>query len=212
MTNTKPPSRMLKSHGIIPTKPTRPTKNMLVLLASWYKKNSAALIPQESIMNKIFFIRSEKVLLDVHLAEIYGVETRALKQAVRRNQDLFPEDFMFVLSQKETEIVVSQSVIPHKKYLGGSSPFAFTETGVAMLSSVLKSKRAREMNIAIMRAFVALRKMLVNNTELRLEIELIKKKINNHDKNIELVFQYLDELLEKKENPKPKNKIGFKTI
>jgi uncharacterized protein YutE (UPF0331/DUF86 family) len=156
-------------------------------------------------------LREEKVLLDVHLAEIYGVETRTLKQAVRRNADLFPEDFMFVLSQQEIEAVVSQSVIPSKKHLGGSIPFAFTETGVAMLSSVLKSKRAKEMNIAIMRAFVALRKMLVNNTELRLEIEYIKKKVDNHDKNIELVFQYLDELLEKKEEPEtPRKSIGYK--
>lgn len=118
---------------------------------------------------------------------------------------------MFILTEKEVEIVVSQNVIPSKQHLGGSNPYAFTETGVAMLSSVLKSKRAREMNIAIMRAFVALRKMLLNNTELRLEIEYIKKKVDNHGKNIELVFQYLDELLEKKEHPAaPRKEIGFK--
>lgn len=151
------------------------------------------------------------MLLDVHLAEIYGVETRALKQAVRRDADLFPDDFMFILKEQEIEAVVSQNVIPSKQHLGGSAPFAFTETGVAMLSSVLKSKRAKEMNIAIMRAFVALRKMLLNNTELRLEIEYIKKKVENHDKNIELVFQYLDELLGKKEKTeKPRKSIGYK--
>lgn len=173
-------------------------------------KVSTIIIPEEKIINKILVLREEKVMLDVHIAEIYGVENRALKQAVRRNLDLFPEDFMFVLTEKEIEIVLSQNVIPSKQYLGGSSPYAFTETGVAMLSSVLKSKRAKEMNIAIMRAFVALRKTLLNNTELRLEIEYIKKKVVNHDKNIELVFQYLDELLEKKEKPKPRRKIGFK--
>ena len=177
------------------------------------KKTAATLvIPEEKIINKIFVLREEKVMLDVHIAEIYGVENRALKQAVRRNLDLFPEDFMFVLTDKEVEIVVSQNVIPSKQYLGGANPYAFTEAGVAMLSSVLKSKRAKEMNIAVMRAFVALRKMLVNNTELRLEIEYIKKKVTNHDKNIELVFQYLDELLEKKENPKPRKQIGFKIL
>ncbi len=154
------------------------------------KKTAATLvIPEEKIINKIFVLREEKVMLDVHIAEIYGVENRALKQAVRRNLDLFSEDFMFVLTDKEAEIVVSQNVIPSKQYLGGANPYAFTEAGVAMLSSVLKSKRAKEMNIAVMRAFVALRKMLVNNTELRLEIECIKKKVTNHDKNIELVFQ-----------------------
>lgn len=161
------------------------------------KKELALVIQQEKIINKILILRGEKVILDVHLAEIYGVETRVLKQSVRRNQDLFPDDFMFVLIEEEIETMVSQNVIPSKQQLGGSYPFAFTETGVAMLSSVLKSKRAKEMNIAIIRAFVALRKMLLNNTELRLEIEYIKKKVDNHDKNIELVFQYLDELLEK---------------
>ncbi len=118
---------------------------------------------------------------------------------------------MFSLTENEIDLVVSQNVIPSKQHLGGSIPFAFAETGVAMLSSVLKSKRAREMNIAIMRAFVALRKMLLNNTELRLEIEKIKSKVDNHNKNIELVFQYLDELLEKQEKPKPPQVIeGFK--
>lgn len=127
-------------------------------------------------------------MLDTHLAELYGVENRALKQAVRRNSNLFPADFMFVLTDKEVEIAVSQNAIPSKQHLGGSNPYAFTETGVAMLSSVLKSKRAQEMNIAIMRAFVAIRKMVLGNAELRLEIEQIKKKVTNHDKNIELVF------------------------
>jgi hypothetical protein len=175
------------------------------------KKQTAVLIPSETIMSKILFLREEKVMLDVHLSEIYGVETRALKQAVRRNMDLFPADFMFSLMENEIDLVVSQNVIPSKQHLGGAIPYAFTETGVAMLSSVLKSKRAREMNIAIMRAFVSLRKMLLNNTELRLEIEKIKSKVDNHNKNIELVFQYLDELLEKQEKPKPRQVIeGFK--
>jgi hypothetical protein len=137
------------------------------------------------------------------------VETRALKQAVRRNEDLFPEDFMFTLNEVEIELVVSQNVIPSRQHLGGSKPFVFTETGVAMLSSVLKSKKARETNIAIMRAFVALRKLLLEQTDLRLEVENIKRKLENQDKHIELVFQYLDELLEKKENPEPRKVVGY---
>jgi len=172
-------------------------------------ENKKHIIPAEQIINKIFLFRNEKVMLDVHLAEIYNVETRALKQAVRRNIELFPGDFMFVLTDEEIEIMVSQNVIPSKQVLGGSKPFVFTETGVAMLSSVLKSKRAKEMNIAIMRAFVALRKMILNHTEVRLEIEKIKMKLENQDKNIELVFRYLDELIEKHENPKPRKRIGF---
>lgn len=174
------------------------------------KTKSELLIPEETIIKKILVLRGEKVMLDFHLAEVYGVENRALKQAVRRNLDLFPDDFMFVLTEQEIEIMVSQNVIPSKQFLAGTYPFAFTETGVAMLSSVLKSKRAKEMNIAIMRAFVALRKMILNNAELRLEIEYIKKKVINHDKNIELVFQYLDELLAKKETKKPRVQIGYK--
>ena len=172
-------------------------------------KENKLIIPAEQIINKIFFLRKEKVMLDVHLANIYGVETRVLKQAVRRNMDLFPDDFMFILNDTEIEIMVSQNVIPSKQHLGGSNPFVFTETGVAMLSSILKSKRAKEMNVAIMRAFVTLRKMLFNHTEMRLEIEEIKKKLNNQDKNIELLFTYLDELMEKQENPKPRKQIGF---
>jgi len=168
------------------------------------------IIPTEQIMNKIFFVRQEKVMLDVHLAEIYNVENRALKQAVRRNMDLFPDDFMFVLNDIEIEIMVSQNVIPSKQSLGGAKPFVFTETGVAMLSSVLKSKRAKEMNIIIMRAFVALRKMLMDHTEIRLEIEEIKKKLANQDKNIELVFKYLDELIEKQQTPQPRKQIGYR--
>jgi hypothetical protein len=174
------------------------------------KKEIASLIPVGTIMNKIFYVREHKVILDVHLSELYGVENRALKQAVRRNMDLFPPDFMFTLTETEVSLMVSQNVIPSKQHLGGSQPFAFTEIGVAMLSSVLKSKRAKEMNIAIMRAFVELRRMLIDNTELRLAIEEIRKKTENNSKNIEVVFQYLDELLEKKEDTKPRKAIGYK--
>lgn len=149
-------------------------------------------------------------MLDVDLAILYRVENRALKQAVRRNADLFPPDFMFVLTRQEVSVMVSQNVIPSRQHLGGALPFAFTETGVAMLSSVLKSKRAKEMNIAIMRAFVSMRKMLVDNTELRLAIEEIRKKTENNTKNLEVVFQYLDELIEKKEKAKPRKAIGYK--
>jgi hypothetical protein len=174
------------------------------------KKELVLAVPQEAIMNQIYFVRGHKVMLDLHLAELYKVENRILKQAVRRNMDLFPSDFMFVLNESEMVGLVSQNVIPSKQHFGGSQPFAFTETGVAMLSSVLKSKRAKEMNIAIMRAFVALRKMLIDNTELRLAIEEIRKKTYNNTKNIEIVFQYLDELIEKKEDQKPRKQIGYK--
>ncbi len=168
--------------------------------------------PKEVIISKILYLRGEKVMLDLHLAELYGVETRALKQAVRRNLDLFPEDFMFTLSESEVDQVVSQNVIPSKKHIGGSLPYAFTESGVAMLSSVLKSKRARDMNITIMRAFVALRKMLLNHAELELEIDQIKRKVAEQGQNLSLVFKYLDELIERKRNTDNRPRIGYKPL
>src|SRR5882757_459273 len=122
------------------------------------KERNKIAIVEGKVIKKIVLLRDEKVILDVHLAELYGVETRVLKQAVRRNIDRFPKDFMFELTEKEIVAVVSQNVIPHKKYLGGARPFAFTETGVAMLSSVINSRTAIKMNIEIMRTFVALRK------------------------------------------------------
>ena len=114
----------------------------------------------------ILLLRHQRVMLDFYLAELYAVETRALKQAVRRNPDRFPEDFMFELSAKEVQMLVSQNVIPGLGKLGGAIPMAFTEQGVAMLSSVLNSPRAIEVNIAIIRAFVRLREFLLSPTRL----------------------------------------------
>ncbi|HEV7231096.1 MAG TPA: ORF6N domain-containing protein [Bacteroidia bacterium] len=167
-------------------------------------------IPQDFIVNRIYLIRNQKVILDVHLAQLYGVQTRALKQAVRRNMDLFPPDFMFSLTATEIKTKVSQTVIPSNQHLGGSAPFAFTEGGVAMLSSVLKSKKAKQMNIAIMRAFVFMRKVLLDNNDLRLLVEEIRKKTDKNSKNIKVVFKCLDELLKYKAQPVPRKLIGFK--
>jgi hypothetical protein len=137
------------------------------------------------------------------------VETKALKQAVRRNIERFPDDFMFELNNKEFTILRSQIVTSS---WGGSRylPMAFTEQGVAMLSSVLRSGRAIMMNIQIMRVFTKVRELLMDTLNLRIEIEEIKKQITNHDKNIELVFSYLDELIQQHESPQPRKAIGFK--
>lgn len=168
-----------------------------------------SVIVEEKIISKIYFIRKHKVMLDADLAELYGVETKVLKQSVKRNIDRFPDDFMFELTQAENEILKSQLGTlkrgQHSKYL----PFAFTEQGVAMLSSILNSKRAILVNIQIMRIFTRVRQLLSDRTELKLAIEEIRKKTDNNTKNIEVVFQYLDELLEKKEKPKPRKQIGF---
>lgn len=163
-------------------------------------------IVQETIIKKIIFIREEKVILDLHLAELYGVETRALKQAVRRNLVRFPEDFMFELSETEIEAVVSQNVIPHKKYLGGAKPFAFTETGVAMLSSVLKSPKAVEMNIAIMRTFIALRKVAANYKEV---MQILIDMRKQYDSQFTELYNALAKLIHPPQEPR--KRIGFKS-
>lgn len=166
-------------------------------------------VSDELVINKIYYVRGQKVMLDKDLAELYGVETKVLKQSVKRNIKRFPLDFMFELEKEEFEILRSHFVTSSwggDRYL----PMAFSEQGVAMLSSVLKSNRAIEVNISIMRVFTKMRQVLVDNTELRLAIEEIRLKTENNTKNIELVFSYLDELLEKKQNPKKREKIGYK--
>jgi len=167
------------------------------------------IIPEEIITNQIYLIRNQKVMLDRDLAVLYDVETKVLKQAVRRNLDRFPEDFMFELTKEEFENLRSQIVTSS---WGGTryTSMVFTEQGVAMLSSVLKSKRAVQVNIKIIRVFTKMRALLNDNLSLQLEIEAIKNKLSNHNKDIELVFNYLDELLEKKEDQKPRTKIGYK--
>ena len=166
-------------------------------------------IPDEIVISKIYYIREQKVMLDSDLSELYGVETRVLNQQVKRNIDRFPDDFMFQLTTIEWEALKSQN---ESSSWGGRRklPYVFTEHGVLMLSSALNSKKAIAVNIQIMRIFTKLRAMLTDNLSLKLDIEEIKKKLSNQSKNIELVFNYLDELTEKKENEKPRTKIGYK--
>ena len=166
-------------------------------------------IPDEIITSKIYLIRGQKVMLDRDLAELYGVTTGNLNKAVARNIKRFPDDFMFELDKEEFDNLRSQ--FGTSKWGGTRKPpKAFTEQGVAMLSGVLNSDRAIEVNIQIIRVFTKIREMLTDNLNLRLEIEQIKKKLANQTKNIELVFSYLDELIEKKENPEQRPKIGYK--
>jgi len=166
-------------------------------------------IPNEIITNKIYLIRNQKVMFDRDLAELYGVETKRLNEQVKRNITRFPKDFMFQLTKEEWLNLRSQ--IATSSWGGRRNlPFAFSEHGILMLSSVLNSERAIAVNIRIIRVFTKMREMLVDNLSLKLEIEVIKKKLSNQNKNIELVFGYLDELLDKKENQKPRTKIGYK--
>ncbi len=172
-------------------------------------KNQEYTIPETRVTSKIYVIRGRKIMLDRDLAELYDVETRVLNQAVSRNIERFPEEFMFQLSSEEFEFLKSQIVTSS---WGGTRkmPFAFTEYGVAMLSSVLRSKRAIQVNIQIMLVFSKIREMLLDTLSMKLDIEEIKKRLNSQDKNLELVFTYLDELIEKQSNPPPRNQIGYK--
>jgi len=148
--------------------------------------NENLTIPEEVVMNQIYYTRDQKVMLDRDLAELYGVETKVLKQAVKRNIERFPEDFMFELTKQEFEILRSQ-IVTSKDGRGGTRylPMAFTEQGVAMLSSVLNSDRAIKVNIQIIRIFTKVRQALADNTDLRLEIEYIKNTLEKQSRTQE---------------------------
>ena len=144
-------------------------------------------------------------MLDSELAELYQVKPIALRQQVKRNMDRFPKDFMFQLTEKEASLLVSQSVIPSKRSLGGYLPYVFTQEGVAMLSSVLRSKRAIQVNIAVMRAFVRLREMMESNKELASKLDAMEKK---YDNQFAVVFQAIRKLMQPTLRKEPR-RIGF---
>jgi len=165
-------------------------------------------IPEESVEDSILLIRSHKVILDRTLAKLYGVSTSVLNQAVRRNPERFPPDFMFQLTEKEKEHVVANC--DHLKNLKFSPnlPFAFTEHGAVMLASVLNSGRAIEVNIQIVRVFTKMRELLLVHKDILLQLDKIERKLTQHDEDIALIFQYLKKLLSPPETVRPK--IGFK--
>lgn len=150
-------------------------------------------------------------MIDRDLALLYGVETKRLKEAVKRNIERLPEDFMFEMTKEEFQNWRTQFATSNSDKMGlRYTPFCFTEQGVAMLSSVLNSHKAISVNIQIIRIFTRIRQMLVDNTELRLAIEELRKNTDNNTKNMELVFQYLDELLDKKDSVMPRKQIGYR--
>ncbi|MEW6196322.1 MAG: ORF6N domain-containing protein [Bacteroidota bacterium] len=153
------------------------------------------LVQSTRITSKIYLIRNQKVMLDVDLSDLYGIETRALKQAVRRNKDRFLIDFMFQLNRNEwKELITNCDNLSTYKF-SPSLPFAFTEQGVAMLSSVLNSKRAVQVNIEIMRAFVKMREFLITHVELAKKLKELELKIESHDENIATIFEAIKQLL-----------------
>jgi len=167
--------------------------------------NIEVLIPNQLLESKILFIRDKKVMLDEELAKLYGVETKQLNRAVKRNLERFPEDFMFQLNQKETHNLRCQigtsSLYGGRRYI----PFVFTEHGILMLSSVLKSKRAIQVNIQIMRTFNRLREIILTHKDLKTKIEKLEKKYNYQFK---IVFDAIKELITEREEDK-KKKFGF---
>jgi phage regulator Rha-like protein len=164
-------------------------------------------VPVARIQKSIFLIRGQKVLLDMDLAEFYGVETRSLIQAVKRNIARFPSDFMFQLDQGEFDSLRSQIVISKGKGGRRYLPYAFTEQGVAMLSSVLRSKRAIQVNVAIMRTFVKLREILSTHKELAHQLVDLERRLEDHDEQIQTIFEAIRQLMAPPE--KPRKNIGF---
>jgi hypothetical protein len=173
--------------------------------------NTEIKLSEELVSNKIYYIRNQKVMLDRDLALLYGMETKRLKEQVKRNLSRFPDDFMFELTKEEFENWRSQFATSNSEKMGlRYAPMAFSEHGVLMLSSVLNSDKAIQTNIQIMRIFSKVRQMLLDTTEMKIDILQIQKKLENQSKNIELVFSYFDELNDKKETAKPRTKIGYK--
>ncbi len=172
------------------------------------KATKAMIIPDELVINKIYLIRGQKVMLDEDLAELYQVETKRLNEQVRRNIERFPDDFMFKLTHNEFENLKSQFATSS---WGGRRklPLAFTEQGVSMLSGVLNSEIAIRVHIQIIRVFAKMKELLLTHKDILLQLEKIEKKLTGHDEDIQLIFKYLKQLL----NPPqpPRNKIGFRT-
>ena len=170
-------------------------------------------VKENHISSLIYYIRGERVILDYDLATLYAVETRALKQAVRRNIKRFPEDFMFVLSASEwKELITNCDNLGSRKF-SPARPYAFTEQGVAMLSSILNSERAISVNIQIMRVFTRLRTMLESHKEILKKLETLEKKDIELDEKVTLIFEYLKQLEQSKQEAtdfKTRKRIGFK--
>ena len=173
------------------------------------KQQLQDLIIEQKILNKIFIVRGEKVMLDKDLAEMYGVETKVLNQSIKRNIERFPKDFMFILTDKEWQNLRSQIVTSSH---GGIryKPRVFTEQGVAMLSSILNSKTAIEVNIRIIRVFTKMREYALTHKDILLQLAKMEKQVKGNAKDIENIFAVLKELIEKEAKHLPRQRIGFK--
>ncbi len=168
----------------------------------------AIILTDETVMDKIYTIRKQKVMLDKDLAELYGVKPIRLREQVKRNLVRFPKLFMFKLSKKEAEDMVSQNAIPSKMHMGGALPYAFTEHGVLMLANILKSKRAIEMSMRLIVIFLKMREMLSLNKDILLKLAQLEKKTAGHDHDIKMIFTALKQLLDPPKIPRPR--VGYR--
>ena len=179
------------------------------------KNQNNLMIPDEIIMSKIYFIRGQKVMMDRDLAELYGVETRRLKEQVKRNTSRFPTDFMFELSKEELEEWRKQFGSSNSEIMGlRIPPFAFTEHGVLMLASVLNSERAVQVNIQIIRIFTKMRQLLLTHKDIIISLEKLERTLSSHDDKIILLFQYIkqfEKLKQEEVDQKKRPRIGFKS-
>lgn len=172
------------------------------------KSSRAIILADEVIMNKIYFIRGQKVMIDRDLAELYGIETRRLKEQVNRNINRFPGHFMFELSKEENENLRSQNATLKQGGFSKYLPYAFTEHGVLMLSNVLKTESAIEMSIKIIDVFVKLREIIMSHKDILLKLEQLEKKLLSQEEDVLLIFKYVKQLLAQP-NP-PRSRIGFR--
>ena len=172
----------------------------------------ALTISEEEIVRKIYLVRGKKIMLDKDLAELYKVKAFRLREQVKRNIERFPENFMFRLTEQETNFMVSQNAIPSKQQLGGHLPYAFTEHGVLMLANVLRSESAIKMSIRIIEVFVKVREMLLAHKDILLKLEKIEQKLAGHDEEIVLILEFLkqfEQAKQQKDKQASRKKIGY---
>ncbi len=176
------------------------------------KKELSSLVDEQKILNRIYVIRNEKVMIDRDLAQLYGIETKVLKQAVKRNVQRFPKDFMFEMTDNEFEKWKKSAILNAGDKQGlRYAPFCFTEQGVTMLSCILNSKIAIDVNLRVIRVFVKIREYALTNKEIIIQLAKLEKEVSCNSKDIENIFAVLKELISKQATtPKPRNKIGFK--
>jgi hypothetical protein len=185
------------------------TSNLKFHKLKHQKMSESFIIPDETIISKIYQLRNKSVMLDRDLAELYDVNAYRLREQVKRNINRFPENFMFQLTEKEVEFMVSQNAIPSKQHLGGYLPYAFTEHGVLQLSNVLKSERANLISIKIIELFVKMREMLMTHKDILMQLEEMRKSIAGQEDRVDLIYNYLVQFIDKQK--KPRTEIGFKS-